>query len=233
MSWTVPKIWEGGDVWILGGGPSVAKQFDIPEVVVQNVISGTYPLSAYSKYMAPIHNKHIIGINVAYLLGDWLDMCFFGDVDFFLKRKEALAEWPGLKITCSDTASKQPWLKFIEKDREHPKGISTRPDRVSWNLNSGACAISIAAWTGAKRIFLLGFDMNLGADKRQHFHNAYERAPVTDEEKFRRWMGTFDRHIRGFEFIAEDAKKMGIEIINVSPTSEIREFRKVSLNEII
>jgi hypothetical protein len=37
----------------------------------------------------------------------------------------------------------------------------------------------------------------------------------------------------GFPQIKEDAKKMGIEIINVSPMSEIQEFRKVSLKEVI
>ena len=94
MTWRVPRIWEGGDVWILGGGPSVTKQFDIPEQVVQSVMDGTSPPSVYSPYMKALHDKHVIGINVAYLIGDWIDMVFFGDNKFLLKHLERLSEWP-------------------------------------------------------------------------------------------------------------------------------------------
>jgi hypothetical protein len=235
MSWTIPKIWDGGDVWILGGGPSVAKQFDIPNNVVLNVKNGTSPLSVYSKYMSPIHNKHVIGINVAYQIGDWMDMCFFGDVNFLLTQREVFSHWPGIKVTCHRDGAYQPWIKFIDKDREHPRGISTRPDRVSWNQNSGAAAISIAAWAGAKRIFLLGFDMHLGDDKKMHFHDAYNRGPIDikDEARYRSWMGVFDRHLRGFPYIKEDAQKMRIEIINICPDSAITEFPRVSLRDVL
>lgn len=74
MNWIVPKIWEGGDVWIIGGGPSLTKQFDIPNDVVQRVLAGNAPPSVYSPYMSYLHDKHVIGINVAFLIGDWIDM---------------------------------------------------------------------------------------------------------------------------------------------------------------
>ena len=37
MSWKIPKVWENEEVWILGGGPSVASSFNIPEEVVKEV----------------------------------------------------------------------------------------------------------------------------------------------------------------------------------------------------
>ena len=83
MNWTVPRIWEGGDVWIIGGGPSITKEFQIPSEVVNDVVIGKKPLSLYSPYMESIHKKHVIGINVAYMLGPWVDMVFFGDNNFF------------------------------------------------------------------------------------------------------------------------------------------------------
>ena len=73
MIWSVPRMWEEGDVWILGGGPSVPRQFGIPEKVVQDVINGISPPSVYSPYMKALHDKHVIGINVAYLIGNWID----------------------------------------------------------------------------------------------------------------------------------------------------------------
>ena len=231
MGWTIPKIWEGGDVWILGGGPSVAEQFDIPKEVVQAVKAGTSPLSVYSDYMQFLHDKHVIGVNVVFLIGDWMDIVFFGDGGFFQRYKEQLAAWKGLKVCCHQDVENQPWVKFVEKDRKHSRGISTRPDKVSWNGNSGSAAISIAAWAGAKRIFLLGFDMTLGPDQYQHFHNQYNRGPIVREDQIAKLH--FGIHLLGFPEIARDAKKMNIEIINVSPTSQISEFRKISLKELL
>ena len=99
MVWQVPRIWEGGDVWILGGGPSVPTQFDIPSELVQNVIKGTMTPKEYSPYMEKLHNKHVIGINCSYLIGDWMDIIFFGDHGFFLAHQKGLSEYPGIKAS--------------------------------------------------------------------------------------------------------------------------------------
>ena len=228
MAWEVPKIWEGGDVWILGGGPSVTKQFNIPEKVVQNVITGTSPLSAYSPYMKAIHDKHVIGINVAYLIGDWIDMVFFGDSGFFLSHAAGLAAFPGLKVSCHSGVSKYHWVKFTPRDRRHNLGISSVRSMVSWNGNSGSAAISLAVHTGAKRIFLLGFDMKMSGEK-QHWHDVYKR--IGNQSKKRMIKLPFHRHLVGFAQIAKDAGKMGVEIINVCPDSMIPQFRKVNLKD--
>ena len=234
MIWQVPKIWEGGDVWIMGGGPSVPKQFGIPDSVVDEVIKGTSPASVYSSYMSALHDKHIIGINVAYLLGDWIDMLFFGDVGFFLKHQNELAKFPGMKISCHPRADRYNWIKYTPKDTKHSKGISDNPKMVSWNGNSGAAAISIAANAGAKRIMLLGFDMKLDDVKKQHWHDAYGRygnRNNTDRRKANKL--PFNRHLVGFEQISKDAKKRGIEILNCCPDSAITQFPKLTVNEVL
>jgi len=230
MIWQVPKIWEDGDVWILGGGPSVVKQFDIPEEVVKSVIEGTSHPSVYSSYMAPLHDKHVIGINVAYMIGSWIDMVFFGDIGFFLKHMNELAKFPGLKVSCHPQADKYDWIKFVPRDKNHPRGISEHPARVSWNNNSGSAAISIAANAGAKRIILLGFDMKLDGQSKQHWHNLYGKRDRKPGKPVRL---PFERHLRGFEEIAKDAKKRGIEIINCCPDSAITQFPKYTLRELL
>jgi len=233
MNWKVPRMWEGGDVWILGGGPSVFTQFDVPKEVVDSVLAGTSPPSVYSPYMEAIHKKHVIGINVAFMIGDWMDMVFFGDGGFFLKYKAQLAMFPGLKVTCHGGASGTSWVKFLGRDGKKPRGISSAPNLVSWNKNSGAAAISVAAWAGAKRIILLGFDMSLNEGNRQHWHNIYGRGIIDIKDERKRKKLPFARHLRGFPIIAEDARRMGIEIINASPQSTITEFRKVTVKEIL
>lgn len=226
-------MWEGGDVWVLGGGPSVTAQFDIPDDIVKSVLSGASPMSVYSPYFKSIHDKHVIGINVAYMIGDWIDMVFFGDGGFFLKHKADLAKFPGLKVTCHAGANGDKWVKFLARDGRKPRGISSAPNLVSWNSNSGAAAISVAAWSGAKRIILLGFDMSLSEDNRQHFHNAYGRGVIDIKDQRRLRKLPFEKHLRGFSDIANDARAMGVEIINASPNSSITQFRKVTVKEIL
>jgi hypothetical protein len=230
MIWNVPKIWEEGDVWILGGGPSVPKQFGIPQLVVQQVVNGTSPPSVYSPYMSGIHDKHVIGINVAYLIGDWIDVAFFGDIGFFLQHKEKLAQFPGIKVCCHPQIEKFNWVKYLPRDHKG-RGISDNPNSVSWNYNSGAAAISLAIHAGAKRVILLGFDMKLDTTNMQHWHNLYGRGQVMDAKRIMKL--PFVRHLRGFPEIAKDAKRMGVEVLNGSPDSAIVDFPKYSVNDLL
>jgi hypothetical protein len=231
MSWEVPNIWDGGTVWILGGGPSVTKQFNIPEDVVKRVINKTSTPSVYSPYMERLHNQHVIGINISYMIGSWIDMCFFGDVGFFLRNKTGLAEFPGIKITCHARVSKYNWVKYLPQDTSKRTGISSDPRRICWNANSGAAAISVAANAGAKRIILLGFDMQI-VDNKQHWHNQYDRIGALDS-KGREVLPPFTSHLIGFPYILQDAKKRGIEILNACPDSAITCFKKVNVKDII
>jgi hypothetical protein len=228
MIWTVPRIWEGGEVWIIGGGPSVPKQFGIPDSVIQRVIAGESP-SLYSPYMEAIHKKHVVGINVSYLIGEWVDVAFFGDMNFFLQHQERLAKFPGLKVCCHPQIEKHKWIKYLARDNTKNKGISNTPQQVCWNHNSGSAAISFVTHAGAKKIVLLGFDMKLNGKEQQHWHDLYGRIANRNFKKPQHM--PFERHLRGFSEIAKDAKRLGVEIINVSPDSAIQEFERISVEE--
>lgn len=231
MIWSVPKIWQDGDVWILGGGPSVIQQFNIPQDVVQKVLNKELPLSAYSEYLAFLHDKHVIGINVAYQIGNWIDLVFFGDQSFFFNHLKGLSEFEGLKCSSHHCVEQYPWVKYLPRNNSKNRGISENPKSVCWNGNSGSAAISIAANAGAKRIFLLGFDMKLDDANKQHFHNQYDRLNKVRNPK-KPFELPFNRHLIGFHQISIDARLRGIEIINVCPDSAITQFRKVSLKDI-
>jgi hypothetical protein len=224
--WQVPKMWEDGDVYILGGGPSVTKQFNIPDAIVQEVVKGESP-RVYSPYMSFLHNKHVIGINVSYLIGDWMDMVFFGDSNFLERNMQNLIKFPGIKCSCHHIVLPYNWIKYIPRDRR-PRGISGNSKTVCWNGNSGAAAISVAAHAGAKRIILLGFDMHLDLNAKQHWHNIYKRTP--DPTKLHAL--PFHRHLPGFPVIAHDAKIRGIEILNCCPDSAIECFKKINITDL-
>lgn len=230
MSWLVPRIWDEADVWIIGGGPSLTKQFNIPDKVVQGVLSKVSPVSVYSPYMSFLHNKHVIGINMSFKIGDWIDMVFFGDNNFFFENIDELAKFPGLKISCHSQVEPYKWVKYLSKD-EKGRGISDSPKMVCWNNNSGAAAISVAVNAGAKRVYLLGFDMKLASNKMQHWHDLYNKGECLDLRRTQKL--PFDRHLRCFSAIKQDAKRRGVEIYNVNPDSEIVEFPKVSLKDLM
>ena len=234
MIWKTPRIWEDGECWILGGGPSLPIQFDVPEEIIQDVRSKKLPLSAYSPYMSAIHDKHVIGVNMAFKIGDWIDMVFFGDKRWFFNNRKDLAKFPGLKVTCHphfrNANHRLEHIKFLARDGNHSKGISSHPSRVSWNLNSGAAAISVAVNMGANRIILVGFDMKLGEDGKQHWHAEYGTAKRTNPENKKL---PFHRHLLGFPAIAKDARRRNIKIINACPDSAIECFQKIPVKELL
>ena len=230
MPWKVPRIWEGGECWIIGGGPSMPRQFGVPEKIIQQVLTKELPPSAYSPYMKSIHKKHVIGVNAAFLIGNWIDMLFYGDKGWFLQNREQIAKFPGLKISCHPSGAKftEERIKYLPRNKKYGKGISPHPSSVCWNGNSGAATISVAAHTGVKRIVLVGFDMTWDKELQQHWHGLYGTAGKKNTKKMK---VTFDRHINGFSLIARDAKKKGITIINASPDSKITEFEKTTVKE--
>lgn len=209
------------------------RQFGVPEDVITEVLDRKLPLSAYSPYLSPIHDRHVIGINAAFLIGNWVDVCLMGDGTFYLMNRRELAKFPKLKISCNPNTRKKAHpgdnIKFLAKDNRMPFGISTRQAHVSWNGNTGAAGISLAHHFGACRIYLLGFDMKLGPGDRQHFHSHYRTAGARTEAK----KLPFDRHMKGFPTIAKHARQLGLEIINVNPDSAITDFPRVSLKDII
>lgn len=235
MDWVIPRMWENAEVWILGGGSSVPFQFGVPEQLVNQVIKGTVLPSVYSPYMEAIHNKHVIAINAAYLIGNWMSMIFFGDKMWFLENEEKLAKHPAVKVACHPNVRHITWVKHLERvdERVKPYGLSLNSHSVVWNGNSGAAAISVAAAAGAKRIILVGFDMFYTKSGNVHWHDLYDQSRWTKEQRLLIADSAFKKHLMGFPEIAIDARIRGIEIINASPDSTITAFPKRTVKDLL
>jgi hypothetical protein len=233
--WSVPPIWEGGECWIIGGGPSLTREFKIPDEVVQSVLFGKASLSAYSPYMTAIHDKHVIGVNMAFRLGNWVDVVFFGDKKWYIDNRDKMLEFKKLKVTCHQFFDKPQFhkegVKVLNK-APTTQGISSDPRAAAWNANSGAAAISVAANMGAKRIVLVGFDMKLDGEKLQHWHAEYGTFNrFKNHQKVRADLLPFLKHLACFPKIAHDARQRGISIVNACPDSRITVFPRMSVEE--
>lgn len=226
--WRVPKMWDGGRCFIIGGGSSMPYQFGVPKEIIQKVYSGQLGINAYSPYLSSIHKEHVIAVNMAYQLGDWTDILFWGDDSYFSREKKSLLNYNGLRITCMHKMQVEysRIVKHVLRDPKKQFGLSVRDNVVVWNKNSGAATINIATLLGVKQIILLGFDMKLDDNQNQHWHKCY-KSPVKTVG------GTFKMHLRGFPAIAEDAKRLGVEILNCNMDSNIEDFRKVTLKDVL
>lgn len=199
---TVPKLWPNSTVFILGGGPSLPRSLE--------------------EGGEALRRQRIIGVNDAFRLGHWVDVCWSGDCRWYDWNKDDLLAFPGLRFTCCPQTGCMPGMIKIQRGK--PKGIETRPDRVAWNRNSGASAINLAVHFGAKRIVLLGFDMAMKEGKH-NWHTHHQHSPP--EDIYQRW------YLDPFREIKLDLDKIDVECLNATPGSALKVFRTVELRSVL
>lgn len=206
--WSVPRMWEGQTVVIIGGGWSLL-DFDWER-------------------LKPFR---CIGCNDAYLLGpEVTDICFFGDAAWFrIHDKDWMDELgrPGLRefhgIVCTNTEKsvRASWVKRLDR---RPVGLYKEPWRCAWNQNTGAAAVNLALHTGARKIVLLGFDMKLSDEGNSNYHLNLKDRPSAD---------SYSRFIAGFENLKMKLRTMWPEvtIVNATPGSAMKTFPIVTFEE--
>ena len=214
--------WKDQRCFIIGGGASIPHEFGVPEETINEVIKQNKSISLYSPYMKAIHSENVIGINIAFELGDWVDVLFFTDKEGFYQRFEKrINQFKNTKVCCTNLMPKD--CIYIARNKYRDWGVSK--ENIIWNHNAGAASISLAAKMGVSEIILLGFDQNV-VNNNHHMHGRYGQRGKS------RLQRTFERQKTGWKYIAKDAKNMGIDIYNASPDSTIKHFPKVRLCEI-
>lgn len=211
--WTQEQIWQGMDVIIIGGGHSLQ----------------TFPWDMLKRELT-------IGCNAAYSLGtEVCSVVFFGDASF-LKDKDhyaGLVKYGGPVFTnaprLSPPAVKTSWLLTIPRQSE---GLGETS--VGWNGNTGAGAINLAFLFGARRVYLLGFDMH--ESTAPNWHELY--AKKLREQRRARNLGKhhpYARFLLGFEAVARDwkAKFPDRQIINVNDNTALRLFPIITVAEFL
>lgn len=140
MNWFPERMWEGARVAVIGGGHSLTSE------QVRIVRQAGY---------------RTVGVNHAYKLGVNIDICFWGDKDWFYGvdgnpgQSEGVLAWPGLRVTISPECAHESAVCYLIA--WNTPGLQPLP-RLRWYRSSGLSAIALAAQLGASRIMLLGFD---------------------------------------------------------------------------
>lgn len=102
------------------------------------------------------------------------------------------------------------------------QGFTEERDTINGGGNSGFQAIHLAATFGAKRIILLGFDMQR-TDGKFHWHGKHEGG-LPNGNGFPGW-------IKSMGYLAKDLKARGVEVINCTRKTALRCFPMVNLHD--
>lgn len=115
-----------------------------------------------------------------------------------------------------------PWLYPFECDHT-TSNFTAAPDQLN-GTNSGACALNLAYQLQPRRVYLLGFDMNRDKHGRAYWYPPYPWSSSTGSTtagKYGTWAGQFAAAADAF-------KRIGTEVFNVSPSSAIDNFPKIT-----
>jgi hypothetical protein len=193
--------WANEDAFVIGGGASL-RTFDFDW----------------------LRDRATLGVNDAYKAGpSRCSRVLFGDGKFWKQNKWELEEYAkagGIVYSVSlDTIRfNLPWVWQFNRG---VVGMSIDPGTLGWNHNTGASALNLALLLGAKRVFLLGFDMT-DVGGLTHWHN--NRIAPTSKESLGRFM-------RGFEYVFAHMNLFpGREVLNVTDgISKLPLFARISV----
>lgn len=183
-------------IYLVGGGPSL-RGFD----------------------WSRLEGKRVIAINRAFQVIPWAEIVYFSDSQFWLWFKNELVLHGGRKITVAKID--HPAVERYKADG--PKGLATKPGRLRTGNSSGYAAINLAVHMGARRIVLLGYDMEF-AKSGTHWHDGY---PVATRKKSLGLMLPY------FETLVEPLQELDIAVVNANLHSKITCFPRVDAKGVL
>jgi hypothetical protein len=203
--WKPEPVWEGRDVFIIGGGDSLRV----------NMIENKFNWDL-------LHSECTIGCNDAYSLGvNVCKVCIFGDYKWFLKHERLLELYQGTVFTnCSQLQkSRISWVWLLERYHD---GVHV--DGLGWNDNTGASAVNLALLLGASRVFLLGFDMKLSKDGQNNWHPNNIDKPNKD---------SFPKFLEGFRKVQKsmNIKFPDVKVFNITDDSDLDLYPKLPVED--
>jgi uncharacterized Rossmann fold enzyme len=163
-----------------------------------------------------------IAINDSYKIAPFSDVLYacdgsWWDVHVHEVKKNFINElW-----TQDKHAAKAYNLNYIKS--ENKQGLSLK-DVIYQGANSGYQCTNLAYLWGAKRIILLGLDCSPDKNGKTHWFGKHPR-PLSNTHPFERWKTAFNK-------IAEDLKKVNIEVINASRRTALTCFPNIYLENI-
>jgi hypothetical protein len=154
----------------------------------------------------------------------WAEVVYGCDDAWWLSRN-GLPDFKGAKIAYGSKAT----AKFPDIHKVHIEHVSRflldKPLHVGSGKNSGFQALNLAMQFGANPILLVGFDFHDRGGPHWYGRNMWKGGSNPMAWNFRDWHKAMNE-------AASRARELGFDIINASPTSELKCFRHGGLSEL-
>lgn len=192
----VPRRWPGSTIVCLGAGPSLCAED------LSAVRSAGFPRIAIN--------------NAIYADGIPPDVLYSSDVGWWRTH----ADLAGLAPSYTIREGPLPPANVVELDRTGQTGLELEPTGLKTGGHSGYAAVNLAVHLGARKILLLGYDMQPGPSGQHHFlggDHADGRHP-----RYAHWL-------RHYEVLRACLTAVGIGIANCSRETAITGIPRMPL----
>lgn len=195
--------WPGATVVILASGPSLTVE----------------QCEAVSDWREGGEARRAIAVNTTFRRAPWADVLYACDAPWWrLHHAEVQQVFNGALWTQDKEATREFGVNCVES--MNLPGLGKRTGVIHQGANGGYQAVNLAFQAGAKKIILLGFDM-----QGNHWHGPYTNGlPNTAPNLFSSW-------IKNFERLAADLAQAGVDVVNCSPGSALKSFPVASLEQ--
>jgi hypothetical protein len=192
----IDPIFLGDTIYIVGGGTSL-KGFDFNR----------------------LKDKVVIAVNKAFMHLPFAQVLYWSDTRFYEWHSKEVDNFKGIKVTCRAQPKRGDIINLLNTGKT---GLETMSYGLRDGGNSGYAAINLAYHLGAKRIVLLGFDMQTNG-KETHWHEGYPS--TADTETMARLM------VPNFDTLIDPLEKRKVKVYNASQISKLESFPKISIEE--
>lgn len=199
---SVPKLWPGATVVLLATGPSLT-QADV------DYVRG---------------KARVIAINDAYKMAPWADAIYGTDARWW-GWHHGVPSFAGPKWSLEHSQWNNHRAKYPDVQRLRntgPDGLESDPSGLKNGRNSGYAAINLAIHYGAKRILLLGYNMQ-PMKGVGHFFGEHPNRQPSPYSSFR----------QRFEGLKKPLAKRGVEVLNCTDHSALTCFPRGVLREVL
>lgn len=182
----VPRLWPGATIVCIGAGPSLTSE-DVS---------------------ACRGRARVIAIKDAIRLAPWADVLYGAGADsgqWWSRNGPTLAWFPGARFSLDPKAAA--WSTVLKNTGF--SGLETQPTGLRTGKNSGYQAINLAYHLGARRIVLLGYDMQEGPGGEQRW---FGRHPW----ETRRWREQGREFAPQFDALVGPLAAAGVSVVNAS-----------------
>lgn len=213
----ITQPWLGELCFVIGGGPS---------------------LSGFN--WSALKGFNVIGTNKSFLFYP-ADINYSMDYNFFDLVQNAAADpkhpyhqhhlvwkdYKGLKVFLRRSANLRFAKDIYYVEALKDRAISQDVANGIWSGNNTGCgAVMLAVALGATKIGLLGFDFRIEG-KQTHFHDGYYYQKPDALQK------NLPKFCECLDSLAPLLESAGVEVINLSPSSELKNYPKSSFEDFV